>query len=339
MQQKIEEAVGQGLSAVENDDIAGAKENLAEATRLGGESHVGVLHLQGAIAWHEGEFDRAAGFFLQAVDAEPSDPVIYLDCAELLISDAPDFDEAENIVQRLLERTDLEQDARDHAFYLLARIRLDQDEPDPEQAVAILDEVAEESRSNPYYAHARAEALMELGRTDEAIDALLCAIEESPDDPDLLYSLGTAYRIANREEDSTDIMCRVLELDCDEDDPEDELDITEVQELRTQLEDVFEDLPEPLLRRVSNAAITVALRPSREHVLAGVDPRSVLAFEPKEGSTDADPELDKIVIFRNVIDMTEEDLDEEYLVEMLISGLLVEMQRFFKIDDIITASV
>jgi tetratricopeptide (TPR) repeat protein len=338
MKTDIDAVISRGLEAVENDDLVAARQALAEAKKSGGENHVGVLHLQGVLAWSEGDVDRAAGFLMQAVDAEPEDVTVYLDCAELLVSEGQDLDEADGILRTVLEKENLDTASRDHALFLLARVCLDSDEPDPEEALELLEDVSDDNRTNPFYASARAEVLMDLERPQEASAAIRLSLEEFPNDADLWYMLGITHRMADETEEAARAMLRTLELDSAEAD-EDELDYEETQELRSQLESVFEDLPDPLLKRIAHAPITVQARPSVEQVKAGMDPRGVIAFEAKPGREEGEPELAGIIIMRDLLGFGEEELDEEALVEELIGGVISEMQRFFELDELVMSNV
>jgi predicted Zn-dependent protease with MMP-like domain len=112
-----------------------------------------------------------------------------------------------------------------------------------------------------------------------------------------------------------------------------EPDFAETQELRSILEDVFEELPDPVLKLVANAPIKVQARPTIDQVRAGLNPRAMIGFigKPKQGEEEA--ELEGIVVMRDIV--LEEVEDEEELPGELFYALMEELQYFFKRDDIV----
>ena len=111
----------------------------------------------------------------------------------------------------------------------------------------------------------------------------------------------------------------------------------QTQDLRSRFEDVLEDLPEPLLRKVAGAPITVQATPTEQQVRDGVDPRAVVAFEGTPVKGDEDGELTRIILMRDLL--LDEILDDEEIPEVFIDHMLVEMRRFFRIEELVVASV
>jgi len=72
-------------------------------------------------------------------------------------------------------------------------------------------------------------------------------------------------------------------------------------------------------------------------VREGADPRAVVAFEGTPVSGDEDGELTRIVIMRDLL--LEEIIDDEEIPDVFIDHMLVEMRRFFRIEELVVASV
>ncbi len=317
--------VTRGHAAIEADDLVGAEAALDEARRLAGENHVRVLHLSGMLAWAQGDHERASGYLMQAADLSPEDADVYLDCAECIMAVGDDLDEAEAAARAVLQLERASERERDEARLLLAQIRLEDD--DPEEAMELLDEVGDELQTHPAYLSTRGAVLMESGRADEAVKVLEEAVAVDPIDPDLRYQLGLTLREAGRERDATNAMLEVLRADV-EDGPIEAPSYAETQGLRSRFEDVLEDLPEPLLRLVANAPITVQARATVEQVEQGADPRATMVFLGTRKHDDDDAELQGIVIMRDLL--VEDVEDDEEIPDALAGALLDEIQRFFK---------
>lgn len=331
-QAELAAAVDRGLAAVEALELEDAEDALGDAAQIGGENHPRVLHLAGMIAWAQEDVDRATGFLMQAADQGPDRADIYLDAAECAFVVGDDLDEAEAAVRVAMKLPTIEPRQVEEARLLLAQIRLADD--DSKSALEQLEEIGEELRHHPAYLSTRGAALMAAGRTDEAVATIEHAIKHEPDDPDFQYQLAVTLDAAGRHDDARTAMLRVLELDLAElGDALEPPDFSEVQVLRSQLEDVLEDLPEPLLRLVSSAPITVQARAQRDQVAAGADPRASIAFVGTAKSNDVEADLQGIVIMRDLLLEGLEDEDE--LPTALFYGLMEELRRFFKRDDLV----
>ena len=175
----IDAIVDQGLKAVEDDELQQAQELLEEATKLGGENHVRVLHLTGMLAWADGRPEQAAGYLMQAADAGSSDPNIYLDCAECLLLHDQDLDEAEAAARTVLRLEKASSDAVDQARLLLSQIRLADE--DSEEALELLDGISESRKKDPVYLSTYGFVLMNAGKPDEAVASLRKAVAADPD--------------------------------------------------------------------------------------------------------------------------------------------------------------
>jgi tetratricopeptide (TPR) repeat protein len=340
MSQALAPVIAEGLQAFEKEDFDAAAAALEKAVSLVGENQPDVLHLRGMLKWAEGDLDHAAGFLMQAADAGPTNPAIYLDCAELLLLTQDDLSEAEAAVRVMLQLPEVANDVSEQGKLLLAQIRFDHSDSDPEEALELLDEISSELRKEPYYQSLRANVLMHLGRMDEAVRELNAAIE-ADEDVDLLYQLGVTLRASGDDDDrASEVLMRVLELDAEEQ-SDDSLDYAEIQDLRTRVEDALEELPDPLLRRVANVPITVQVRPEPKQVSEGVDPRTVIAFvgrpaaELVEGEYPAEEDeadLRGLVLMRNAL--VEEIVDDEDIPDTILVGIVEELRRFFGMDDI-----
>lgn len=326
----IDAIVDAGLEAVENDDLEAAQQHLEEATKLGGENHVRVLHLTGMLAWAEGRPEHAAGYLMQAADAGSNDPNIYLDCAECLLLFDQDLDEAEAAARTVLKLESAGQDAFDQARLLLAQIRLADD--DAEEALELLDGISAARKSDPVFLSTHGFVLMNAGKADEAVASLRKAVAADPDDPDVHYWLGQALDETGDEAGARAEMVRVLELDQAEHEEHDHEPLTEAmaEDLRGQLEGVLEELPEPVLKLVASAPITVQARTTADQVRAGADPRGAVVFLGRPQTDDDDARLDGVVVVRDVL--LDEIHEDDDIPEVLLVSLIDELRRFFGLE-------
>ena len=330
----IDALLERALEAIDADELGPAQKLVEQAAAKLDASDPRLLHLQGMQAWAEGEIEEAARALTRAVDADPAEFRIYLDCAELMLSTGMDLDVAEASLRAVLARGGLAQADSDQATILLAQVCLEQVDVDAEEALELLGSTSAEVQSDAYWISTKAAALLELGRGEEAIALWerAAADPEAASDPDVHYQLGICYAATGRGEQAVAAMKRVLELDCAGDEYE-ALEDDERDGLRAMLEEVLEGIPEPLLKRIARAPIEVQLRPQPEQIAAGVDPRAFVAFDGDA----ATGELRAVVVMRNVL--LDELEDEEQLPEALISGLIDEFRRFFGVEDLAVASV
>ncbi len=330
--QSIDALVDRGLAAVESDDLETATQILEEATKVAGENHVRVLHLTGMLAWAEGRPEHAAGYLMQAADAGSEDPNIYLDCAECLLLHDQDLDEAEAAARTVLRLTGASQDAQDQARLLLSQIRLADE--DTEEALELLDGISDTRKQDPVYLSTYGFVLMNAGRAPEAVTALRAAVEADPEDPDVHYWLGQALEAVGDTASARASMLKVLELDQadhEEADHEHEPLTSEIEEdLRGQFEGVLEELPEPVLKLLANAPISVQARPTAQQIEAGADPRSVVTFIGRSQTDDAEARLDGIVIMRDFL--LDEITEDDDIPELIIVSIIDELRRFFRLE-------
>ncbi|NJK32883.1 MAG: hypothetical protein HC927_11015, partial [Deltaproteobacteria bacterium] len=116
-------------------------------------------------------------------------------------------------------------------------------------------------------------------------------------------------------------------------DPSASIPADEVEDLRRRLEDVIDTLPDPVLARIASAPIHVQRWVSEDHVRQGVDPRSAIAFEGRPAQAEGgEAELTAIVVFRDVL--IEQIDDDDEISDLLAIGILEELARFFKIEDL-----
>ena len=335
----VDELIDRGISAVEQDELDEAEAILDDARSKAGENHVRVLHLAGLLAWARDDFEHATGYLMQAADLSPDRADIYLDCAECLFM-GEEIEEAEAQVRKALALDDVASPQRDEARLLLAQIRLADDDAD--EALEILEEIDAELKEHPAFSSTLGAALLSKQRFEESIAALRQAIEKEPEDADFHYQLGIALEAAGQIEEARAEMQRVLELDAADVEPGSEPDYAEVQELRSRLEGVLEDLPDPVLHLVANAPITVQARPTAEQVGQGMNPRGVLCFTGRPADEDEEAELTGIVIMRDhlVSELTSragESASDDDIEPELFYSLLEEIQFFFKRDDLVVA--
>lgn len=330
--QSIDALVDRGLKAVEDDDLESATQILEEATKVAGENHVRVLHLTGMLAWAEGRPEQAAGYLMQAADAGSEDPNIYLDCAECLLLHDQDLDEAEAAARTVLRLEGASAEAQDQARLLLSQIRLADD--DTEEALELLDGISDSRKTDPVYLSTYGFVLMNAGRDAEAVTALRQAVDADPEDPDVHYWLGQALDAVGDVTAARASMLKVLELDQaehGEDGHEHEPLTTEIEEdLRSQFEGVLEELPEPVLKLLANAAISVQDRPTAKQVQSGADPRSVVTFVGRPQTDDDEARLEGIIIMRDFL--LDEITDDDDIPELMIVSIIDELRRFFRLE-------
>ncbi len=330
----IDSLVARGLQAVSDDQLDTADSLLDDARGIAGENHVRVLHLAGMLAWARGDLERANGYLMQAADKDDARSDLLLDCAECLFA-SDEIDEAEAQVRAALAREDLSREQGDDGRLLLAQIRVAGD--DPEEALEVLGEIDPSLQGHPAFLSTRGAANVAAGNLEAAATDFKAAIEIEREDADLHYQLALVLGETGDRAGAANAMLRVLELDAAEDGPSEGPSYAEVQELRTRLEEVLEQLPDQLLKLVASAPITVQARATEVQVRAGMDPRSSVCFQGKPKlDDDDDAELTGIVIMRDLLP-EEATEDEDALEDELLYGVMEEMQTFFRRDDLVVA--
>jgi predicted Zn-dependent protease with MMP-like domain len=93
---------------------------------------------------------------------------------------------------------------------------------------------------------------------------------------------------------------------------------------------VLEELPEPVLKLLANAPITVQARPTAKQVGSGADPRSVVTFVGRPQTDDGDARLDGIIIMRDFL--LDEIDDDDDIPELMIVSIIDELRRFFRLE-------
>lgn len=336
----------EGLSAVDEGDLEAAQQALDVVESKLGADHARTLHLRGSIAWAKGDLESAQMDLKRAVLAGPTDPVVCLDSAELALSEYRDHEGAERTIADLLRTPTLEVDAKDEANFMMARSLSAHEEDAPlEKALTHLDAISSENRNDPGCCLLRAEILLDLGRGDDAVRCLEEAVEIEGEEPDLFYLLSIALREEGDSVKAAQHALRCYALDCESMGPTAPIEDLERQELRGLCEELFEELPDPLLRRVANARIEVVDRLTAAQVKAGADPRACVLFEgqassqsEQENAEKSEPKLDQITLVRDMLIYGLEDDDPEELSDSLLGGLAAELQRFFGLDDLVVAS-
>lgn len=323
------------FAALEAGDTDKAEASLEAAKRAGvAESDPRYMHIEALICLANGDIEDAAELLQQAVAAKPDDLRIYLDAGELL-ADLDELDEAEAIFRDLLARDDLGPETRTECTMLLAQIRLDHLDSDPDEALELLEQVPAEHRNDPGYVSLRAATLLAMGQIEAGIAALEAALAKA-DDVELRYQLGLALRAQGREEQALRELLAVRANDMREakSTGKGKVPSEEVEDLRRRVEDVLDTLPDPILPLVASAPIDAKRWIGEDHVAAGVDPRSVIAFEGKPAAKegDEDARLDAIIVFRDMI--VDQIDDDEDIADALALGLLEELTRFFKLENL-----
>ncbi|MCR9159836.1 MAG: tetratricopeptide repeat protein [Nannocystaceae bacterium] len=329
--------IDRGLAAVEDENIEAAKAALDEAVAALGEDNARVLHLRGMLSWAQDDLETATTTLLKAADLDAGRPEIHFDCAECLYG-MEEIEEAEEQVRKVLELPDVPGEQADDARLLLAQLRLTVD--DPQGALEALEGIDASRKTHPAYLGALGSALLADEQFDEAVETLRSALSHDEEDSDLHYQVGIALEAVGDAEGARAAMKTVLALDEKEwadlgDDAPPPPDFAETQELRSRLEEVLEGLPDPVLKLVAAAPITVQARATAEQVDGGVDPRGTVVFVGEPKSDEDEAELEGIVIMRDLV-LTQVD-DDDGIDEELFYSLLEQIQHFFRRDDIIVA--
>ena len=329
-----------GLAAVSEADLEGARAALAKAQGEAGAAHPRVTHLQGLVAWLDGDLESAAGHLLAAVDAAPSDPIVQLDAAEFMFVEG-ELQEAESILRDFLE-SDGADEGLDDARMLLAQVRLEDD--DPEEALEILDAV-EAGHDRVEYLASRGGVLLALGQREAAVEAMRAAVAVEPDDADLLYQLGVVLHAAERFDDAQSTMVKVLEMDAARraSEGEDALDSAQERDLKDRFDAMLEEIPEPILKRIAEVPVKVQRAPQVSDVESGLDPRNAVAFVGTPLGPGGDAALEGIVLMRDLLIDGLDEFDglseEEQIHELLLEHTLVELRRFFGLEELVVAGV
>lgn len=328
------ELLAKGIEAVEEDDFDAADRILDKAGDLLGENHPRVLHLAGLLSWAKGEFSRACGYLLQATDADPGRFEIYLDCAECLFVTG-EITDAEAQVRVALARKGLTDEEDGEAKLLLAQIRLADDDAD--EALELLDSIAEELRGHPAWLSARASALIEAERADDAVKLLDEAVEKDADNADYRYNLALALEVAGDDARSRQEMLQVLRLDLAQSELGEDPTAQENDGLKSVLEDVLEELPGPILELVANSPLEVRRRPSEVQVQSGVDPRDLVYFVGRPSKNGSQAKLERIGISRDIL--LEDVESDEDVPDAVFAALIEAIQVFFDRDDLVVEEV
>ena len=169
-----------------------------------------------------------------------------------------------------------------------------------------------------------------MGDAAQAVDVMEQVVRAEPEDADFHYQLAIARQAAGDVDGSRAAMRQVSELDFPA--PPRELSFGQVQELRGLLEEVIEDLPDPLLHLVGQAPITVQPRATEPQIAAGIDPRSIVVFV---GSGDDPDQVEGIVIMAELLELERTiSRSSREPTELLFYALMEELRSFFKREDL-----
>lgn len=341
MTTKLANIIARGYAALEAEDLESVRAAMAAAVEVGVEEDDPRLrYLEFMSGWldeniSEEELDElfaGTGDLLDSAGRLPDSTEaarIVLDVADILI-ELGDIDEAEHALRSLTERDDLEPHAGGEARLLRAQVLLDHHE-DPQEALTLLDEIHPSLHEDGGYIGLRAAVLLEVDRESDAIELLEREIART-DDTELRYQLGMVLRGAGRQEASVEqlLIVRERDLAAHEIDLEASVSAEEAADLRRQLEDVLDTLPEPVLNLVATASIRVERWVSEDHVRAGCDPRTALAFEGRPAAEDDEGHVDALVIFRDAI-VAQIEVDDQ-IIDVLALSLVDESDRFFDLE-------
>ncbi|NVB37470.1 tetratricopeptide repeat protein [Pseudenhygromyxa sp. WMMC2535] len=341
MSHDLRASLNEAHAALERGDLNGALKVLDIASKAGvAADDPNFLHLQGLVAWAQGDADAAVANFTAALETEPDDPQVYIEAGELF-ADLMDFDAAEDVLRKLLERGELEPEPAAEAYLLLAQVRLAHEDPDPEESLELLDEVDPELRADPAWISMRAAALSELDRHAESIELLVAAVEREADEgsaSELLYQLGLTQRQAGDDAAGTETLLELRRRDvaavgvaADSPVPAEERD-----DLVRRLEEVLESLPDQILKLLATAPIAIQRWVGEDHIRAGADPRAAIYFEgtpAPDDDADGEAKLEGIVVFRDMLAASIDDDDE--LDDAMVEAIVEELDRFYDIDGLV----
>lgn len=323
------------VESIEADDAEAAQMAIDALGSESGDDSPVHSYARGLYAWAAGDWEEAASRLMNAVDEGLDYAPAYLDCAEFMLDSGHPLEEAEAPLRVLLGRDGLDASVRDEAMLMLAQVRLEDDDPD--EALEIAEGVS--AKEGQTYFGVRASIAMASGKPAEGVSFMEKAVEEDPEDADALYHLGIALHLAGREADCAEVMIKVLEADA-EDDGLEPSDDTEDRALIAVFEEVLENLPEPLMKRVANANVVVQDRPTHDQIRAGIDPRGGVALLGTPTGPKGDPDdakLEGIVINRGPLYV--ELVNEDDVPEALLRHLLVEFRRFFAMEKLAVVAV
>lgn len=165
-----------------------------------------------------------------------------------------------------------------------------------------------------------------------ALEEALLWVKEAPDAADAHYAAGLAYEALERERDKVKSFVRVLELDA----RDDGAPIRDYQRIIVEeVEATLGTLPPEFRERLGPVAILVELRPSRDLVEDGFDPRLLGLFDGATSaeleSADAPATVTRIVIYSHNHASAFED--EASLREEVRVTVLHEVGHFFGLDE------
>jgi tetratricopeptide (TPR) repeat protein len=341
MATSIDKILERGYAALEVEDLDEVRAAVAAAVDVGiDDDDARLRYLRFMTSWldeqsSDEELDAmlgdtsgllAAAIALEAVDEAAR---ITLDLTDVL-AQIGEFDEAEHALRELIARDDLSPEADGEARLLCAQIVLDHHE-DPSEALELLDRVHPSLHEDIGYISLRAAILGDLERKDEAIELLAAALERNPD-IELHYQLGLLLRAVGRGEQALEHLLAVREHDLGAheialDEP---VLADEVEDLRRQLEDVLDTLPDKVLNRIAAATIRVERWPSEATIRMGADPRAPVAFEGVPAGDEGEGQVDALVLYRDVI--VAEIEDDEEIPEVIAIGLVEEFDRYFELE-------
>lgn len=339
---KLAQMFTRGVAALEADDIQELQAAAAQTDNLSDDESDDprVRYLRFMAMWLDPETDEdqieqlISGLGELVEQAGRLDDVaeasrIVLDLADVLV-DLEEVDDAEHAIRELLERDGLDEQTDAEARLMQAQILMDFHE-DVEEALALLDGVADSMRERLGYVSLRAALLLDLEREDEALSLLREALGRE-DNTELHYQLGMVLRQLGRMDEALSHLLTVRERDlaANEVDPNEPVPDEEAADLGRYLEDVLDTLPEPVMQRIASASIRVERWPSEQAIRNGVDPRTGLAFEGTPDTDEDDGSVDALVVYRDAI-VSQIDSDEE-IVSALAMGLVEEVDRFFDLE-------
>lgn len=167
---------------------------------------------------------------------------------------------------------------------------------------------------------------------EAALEEALLWVKDDPGAADAHYAAGLAYEALERERDKVTSFLRVLELDA----RDDGAPIRDYQRIIVdEVESTLATLPAEFRERLGPVAVLVELRPSRDLVEDGFDPRLLGLFD---GATSAELEsadvpatVTRIVIYSHNHASAFED--EACLREEVRVTVLHEVGHFFGLDE------
>jgi predicted Zn-dependent protease with MMP-like domain len=282
-------------------------------------------HLLAEIAIEEGDLELAGKEVKSAISADPEYfPACFLDA--YLAAEREDYEAARAKAERALEVAACADDAVE-ARLLLADAHEAMGEE--KEARHQLLRAAEEMPEEPALAARLGAALLECCGEPRLTRALLEPVARAcPGCCDARYYLGRAYQELGEEPAQIREFLAVYDLEARE--PAPPCALSRLEFMR-QAENAFAELPKEVRERLSDVAILAELRPPREQVARGLDPRLMGLFDGPPLHERALPSPVRILLFQRNIENA--CASQEEVCEEIATTLLHEIGHYLGLSE------